>query len=86
MGRLEIDVIARRGHLVVFCEVRARRDDRWIAPHHTVDAQKAQRVRRAAARWLSQNLPEGGVSIRLDVASVVIGDDDQRLDYFEAAL
>lgn len=87
VGRLEIDVIARRGQLVVFCEVRARTDDTWVAPHHTVDARKAGRIRAAAARWLREHASGRHASIRLDVASVVIdASGSPRLSYFEGAL
>ena len=37
VGRLEIDLIARRRELLVFCEVRARRHDRLVAPAATID-------------------------------------------------
>lgn len=87
VGRLEIDIVARRGELVVFCEVRARTDDRWVAPHQTIDRRKIGRIRAGAAGWLREHSPAGPVSIRLDVASVVIAEGhDARVDYFEGAL
>lgn len=87
VGRLEIDVIASRGSLLVFCEVRARRGDAWVAPHHTIDAAKARRVRSAAAAWLRQHPSPQARELRLDVASVVFDDDEgARIDYFESAL
>lgn len=88
VGRLEIDIIARRGRLLVFCEVRARAGTSWVAPHHTIDRGKAERVRAAAAEWLRRQEERPG-EIRLDVASVVLGNgagSPATIDYFEGAL
>lgn len=84
VGRLEIDLIARRGDLFVFCEVRTRSHDRMMDPIATLDRNKAQRIRRAAVGWLSAQ----GVyarEMRFDAASVVLDDAEPRLTYFEHA-
>jgi putative endonuclease len=83
-GHLEIDVIARRGALVVFCEVRSRSDDRFISPAHTITPVKIQRLRQAAARWL-HTAGLGYVEIRFDAACVVFDVPDGRLTYYEGA-
>lgn len=85
VGRLEIDVIARRRDLLVFCEVRARSDAQRVFPSQTVEGQKGQRVRRAVAEWLRQNRP-GAVQVRIDVASIVFDTPEGRLTYLEGAL
>lgn len=84
VGRLEIDVIARRGSLIVVCEVRARRSDRFMAPAESLDRRKLERVRRAAALWLA-NSKLRGVDVRLDVAAVVFDGPTPRLEYYEDA-
>lgn len=84
VGRLEIDLIARRGSLVVFCEVRSRASSALLDPIETIDRSKAQRIRRAAARWLA-GARLGAVEVRFDAASVVFDCDPARLDYFENA-
>jgi putative endonuclease len=84
VGHLEIDIIARRGLLLVFCEVRSRSDDKWMTPAQSIDAKKIERLRRAATGWLvstQQNTRE----IRFDVASVVFDVPQGRVDYFEDA-
>ena len=71
----------------MFCEVRARRHDAWVAPHHTIDARKAARVRAAAARWLGEARLERPMGVRIDVASVVESEGGElELDYYEGAL
>jgi len=84
IGRLEIDIIARKGSLLVFCEVRARSNDRWLTPAQWIDRNKIERIRRAAAQWLSANKPDT-TQIRLDAASVVYDVPGGRLDYYERA-
>lgn len=83
-GRLEIDLIARRDRLVVFCEVRARAHDRFVAPAATIDPRKIARLRQAAGQWLKQHRP-GAVDVRLDAAAVVFDSTPPRLTYYEGA-
>lgn len=84
VGRLELDIIARRGPLAVFCEVRSRRSDRWMTPAQSVDPGKVRRVRQAAAVWLKSNRI-GTSQTRFDVASVIHREDGPLMDYFERA-
>ena len=67
----EVDLIARRGPLLVFCEVKCRRTDRWGEPSESVGPAKQARLRRLAAVWLGQRRP-GSVDIRFDVVSVIV--------------
>ena len=84
VGRLEIDVIARRGTLFVFCEVRSRTSDRLMTPAQSIGRHKVARVRRAAAAWLRRNRP-GAVEVRFDVASIVFDQPGGRLNYMVGA-
>lgn len=67
----EIDLVVRRGSLVVFCEVKSRRTDRWGEPAEAVGHAKQARLRRLAAVWLRQRRP-GSIDIRFDVVSVIV--------------
>jgi putative endonuclease len=84
LGHLELDLIARRGGLLVFCEVRARSNDRFISPAHTITPVKIQRLRQAAVLWLRQ-ARLGHVEVRFDAACVVFDRPEGRLTYYEAA-
>jgi putative endonuclease len=84
LGRLEIDIIARRRQLIVFCEVRARAHDRFVAPAATIDPRKVARLRKAAALWLREARP-GAVDVRLDAAAVVFDEPEGRIEYYEGA-
>lgn len=72
VGRLELDLIARRGPLLVVCEVRSLTSDRRYSPAESVDARKQARIRQATAQWLSENHVDGRVRVRFDVAAVVM--------------
>jgi putative endonuclease len=51
-GGVEIDLIARRGSLFVFVEVKTRRSRSLGPPEQAVDAHKRARLVRGAAAWL----------------------------------
>jgi putative endonuclease len=65
----EIDLVVARPGLVVFCEVKTRRDDTYGAPFEAVTIAKQRRLRGLAARWLREH-PQPGAHLRFDVASV----------------
>jgi putative endonuclease len=54
-GGYEIDVIARRGRRIVFCEVKSKSGLRFGDPLEMVTPEKMRRVRRAAQVWLVAN-------------------------------
>ena len=80
----EIDVIVRRGRLVVFCEVKARTSTRYGAPAEAVDFRKAVRIRRCAAVWLKECCP-ARVDVRFDVLSVIVSSDNVHITHIPAA-
>ena len=49
----EIDVVARLGDTVVFCEVKTRRSPGFGGAAAAVDHRKQHRIRRLAAAWLA---------------------------------
>ena len=67
----EIDIVARRGGLLVFCEVKTRRSDRWGDPSEAVNSTKRLRLRRLAAEWMATRRP-GAMDVRFDVVSVIV--------------
>jgi putative endonuclease len=75
----ELDVVARRGDLVVFCEVKARGlggKAVWA-----VRAEKQARVRALAWAWLRVHSLVDAVDVRFDVVAI----DGVRLEHYEAA-
>ena len=72
VGRLELDVIAKRGMLLVFVEVRTRTSDLYGAAAETIDRAKQQRIRRAAAGWVKANPAHRRCKRRFDAAGVLL--------------
>lgn len=67
----EIDLIARRGSLIVFVEVKTRA--KLFDGMEAVDRGKQLRVGRAARRWLLSYPASAGCSFRADGVFVVPG-------------
>ena len=66
----EIDLVATRPGLVVFCEVKARTSDRYGSASEAVTPAKQRRVRRAAAAYLASAGRGRRRAVRFDVACV----------------
>lgn len=78
----EVDVIARRGRRIVFCEVKEKTGSRFGAPTEMVGPEKQRRVRRAAQAWLARRPDLGGLEIRFDVVAVSGGRLERIVDAF----
>ena len=66
----EIDIIARRGGLTVFAEVKSRTSTAFGEPEESVTPQKARRLRALATEYLSDSNVHGDV--RFDVIAVML--------------
>ena len=72
----EVDLIVRHGKTVAFCEVKTRSSDVFGTGAESVLEAKQRRIRRLAARWLSELTPASGrarVEVRFDVVSITAG-------------
>lgn len=72
VGRGELDLIVRRGDVLAFVEVKARRTRACGAPEDAVTAAKRRQVARLAELWLGvRPWALGGISdVRLDILAV----------------
>ena len=69
----ELDLVARLGRTVVFCEVKTRAGAGFGLPAEAVTGEKQRRLRRLATRWLAEQVPSVGFDeVRFDVASVTL--------------
>lgn len=87
VGHLEIDIVARRGPLIVVVEVRTRGVTAWTRGLASVNWKKRERIRRAGQRlWQSRYRHDCSAErMRFDVASVSFIDGDPRVEYVQAA-
>lgn len=66
-GGNELDVIARRGRRLVFCEVKEKTGALFGDPLEMVDLEKQRRLRRAAEAWLVQHPESRELAVSFDV-------------------
>jgi putative endonuclease len=84
-GGVELDVIARRGDLVVFIEVKTRTTDRYGGGAQAVDTAKQQRIVKGAAAWLHGQRARAR-RVRFDVISCVPRSDGMwKIEHIEGA-
>jgi putative endonuclease len=88
VGRLELDVVARRGTVIVVVEVRTRGSGAWTSAFGSIDSRKRQRIRRAGERlWQRRYQKDESVErMRFDAASVTFdANGSAQIEYVEAA-
>ena len=71
----ELDLIMRDGELLVFVEVRYRRNSRFGGGLLSVTGAKQRRIALAASAWLVENPHQAQRACRFDV--IAIGGDEQ---------
>jgi putative endonuclease len=72
-GAYELDVVARRGRRLVFCEVKSKSGLRYGEPLAMVDVEKVRRIRRATETWLARRPELRGLEVRFDVVTEAQG-------------
>lgn len=87
VGRLELDIVAREGPLVIVVEVRARGPGAWSRGFGSLSSEKRARIRRAAERlWQRRYKNDSSVErLRIDCASVTFSEDGPVVEYVKAA-
>lgn len=88
LGRLELDIVARKGPLLAVVEVRTRGPGSLVGPFESVDGAKRARLTHAVERLWRRRLPAmaGVERVRIDVAAVKFAGDRTLIDYVEGAL
>jgi putative endonuclease len=69
-GGVEVDLVARRGRRLVFCEVKAKGTGRFGDPLEMVDRRKQERLARAAEAWLATHPDARALGVRFDVVAL----------------
>lgn len=72
-GRYELDIVARRGEVLHFVEVKTRRADGLTPPEAAATARKFRALRRAAAVYLAASGWQG--EVQFDLAAVTVTPD-----------
>ena len=72
-GGYELDLIARRGRRVVFCEVKGKSGAGFGDPLEMVGEEKLRRLHLAAESWLARNPQLQQLELRFEVVAVRAG-------------
>ena len=80
----ELDVVAEKGEVLAFVEVRMRSSAVWGDPAHTVSRAKQRRVVKAALHYLFRYGLQGRM-VRFDVVSVVGRGERASVEHIPAA-
>lgn len=88
LGRLEVDIVARQGDVIVLVEVRTRGPGAWTSALGSIDPQKRARIRRAGERLWQRRYRNDSTAnrMRFDVAAVDLQRDPPEVEYLIAAL
>jgi len=80
----EIDLVVKRGGLLVFCEVKTRHDLIYGRPFEAVTAQKQKRIKRLADSFLKRHKTDYQ-DIRFDVISILLLGNKPQIEHIENA-
>ncbi|RYD33834.1 MAG: YraN family protein [Verrucomicrobiaceae bacterium] len=75
-GGGEVDIVARDGSLLLFVEVKTRREGTPIRPYDAVDAAKRKLIERGANAWLAR-LGRRDMPWQFDVMEVYLADGER---------
>ena len=81
----EIDIVAEKGEVLCFVEVRTRRTSVHGSPEESVSRAKQRRVVHSAMVYLAQRRLTDQRAVRFDVAAVVGSGAGATLNYIENA-
>jgi putative endonuclease len=84
-GEGEIDIVARKGGLLVFVEVRSLEAAAFGSPEETVGPRKRRRIVAAARRYLSRVPPGSWEEARFDVIAIVGNGNAAEIRHYPAA-
>lgn len=82
-GRAEIDIIAQQKNVVVFVEVKTRKNHQFGTPEAFVSEAQAERIFEAAEAYQAAN--EGEYQIRFDIISITGKPPQCQIEHFPDA-
>lgn len=80
----EIDIVARDGEVLVFCEVKARTSDRCGEPEYAITRKKQAQLRYLATAYLYEH----GIDeqeVRFDAVAITFDGRCSKIDHFKNA-
>lgn len=83
-GHKEVDIIATNGQMLLFIEVKTRRNDNYGNPYQAVDWKKQRNLMKAMRHYVSVN--KVSMPVRFDIVSVIGEPECYRVEQYENAV
>jgi len=83
-GHGEIDIIARDGDVLVFCEVKTRKTDEYGDPAYAITPRKQQQIRKIAQGYLYEHEIKEHLC-RFDVVTIQFKNGAAQVEYYRNA-
>ena len=81
----EIDIIAQRGNILVFCEVKTRQGKTLYTAKEAVTYSKQQKIKSSALIYLQENPKMQNYIVRFDVVEVYNPENNPTVNIIESA-
>ena len=81
--RYEVDIIAQKGNILAFCEVKYRSSNLFGEPESFVTKQKQENIIKSAAMYVGRNQWQG--ETRFDIISVLMDGKTVTINHIEDA-
>ena len=83
--RGEVDLIAREGEVLVFVEVKQRKNTLYGTPADAISAAKIAKLRHTALHYLTETYERDDLPLRFDAVLLTGTDKNYRLEHLKAA-
>ncbi len=81
----EIDLVVEQDELIVFVEVRYRRNQSYLSPVFSVNEKKRKKLRKAALAFINHYRQYANYSFRFDIVGVYEDEGKLKMDHLENA-
>jgi putative endonuclease len=68
----EIDIVARKDKVIIFCEVKTLSSEKGLSPEQRVDAKKKETIIKIAEIWLDEHKISLNSQWQIDVLAIVL--------------
>ncbi len=82
----EIDIVAKKGALISFVEVKMLRDALGFSPEEKVNFSKSRKLVKTAESWLMKKKIPLNTKWQIDVLAIEIKEGRAKISYFENAI
>ena len=84
----EIDIVARKKGVIIFCEVKTIIEKQGFSPEDQVDFKKKQQLRKMSQIYLSKNKISLETPCQIDIIAITVAQDlkTYKIKHFENAI